>query len=376
MNISLRQKSLKDGRISLFLDYYLPKAKQIRRKESLKLYLYSNPKSKPQKEHNKNTLILAESIRSRQLLKLQHEEHDFSHLIRDKDTNSKKSFIAYFREQTKKKINNKSSYGIWNSVLHYITKYAGTNGVFIQDIDKQWVEGFKEYLLSKNAPDNNITLSVNTAHIYFSKFKTSIRQAQKDKLLNHNPCEDVAHIQQEEKEREFLTLEELKALVKTECRYPILKKAFLFSALTGLRKSDILKMKWRELQYSKEQGWYIRFTQKKTKGTETLPISTQARDLLGEPNEDKGTLVFNGLKYDGSTSIRIQRWILNAGISKKITFHCARHTFATLQLTFGTDIYTVSKLLGHRVLKTTQIYAKIIDQKKVDAVNSIPNLDI
>ena len=68
--------------------------------------------------------------------------------------------------------------------------------------------------------------------------------------------------------------------------------------------------------------------------------------------------------------------MMKAGISKTITFHCARHTFATLQLTNGTDIYTVSKLLGHRELKTTQLYAKIIDDKKIEATNAIPNLNL
>ncbi len=373
MNISLRQKTLKDGRISLFLDYYLPKARQTRKKESLKLYLHPSPRTKIEKEHNKKTLILAESIRSKQLLKLQHDEHDFSHLIKDKEVTPKRSIVAYFKEQTQKRTG--SSYGIWKSVLQYIIKYVGTDHVTLEDIDKDWVEGFKKYLQSENTPDNHIPLSVNTAHIYFSKFRTVIRQACKDKLLDHNPCNDVAHIVREETEREFLTLEELKTVVKTTCQYPHLKKAFIFSALTGLRKSDIQKMRWSELQYSKEQGWYLRFTQQKTKKTETLPISEQARDLLGEP-DDKEALVFKGFKFDTTTSLKLQVWMLASGITKKITFHCARHTFATLQLTIGTDIYTVSKLLGHKILKTTQIYAQIIDQKKVDAVNNIPNLSL
>ena len=63
--------------------------------------------------------------------------------------------------------------------------------------------------------------------------------------------------------------------------------------------------------------------------------------------------------------------MLKAGITKNITFHCARHTYATLQLTLGTDIYTVSKLLGHKELRTTQIYAKVIDDKKKEAANKI-----
>lgn len=116
--------------------------------------------------------------------------------------------------------------------------------------------------------------------------------------------------------------------------------------------------------------WYIRFRQNKTKGAEKLPLSDQARDLLkeiGKPEER----VFKGLKYSAWHNLKLQQWVMKAGISKTITFHCARHTYATLQLTLGTDIFTVSKLLGHKDIRTTQIYAKIIDEKKMEAANRI-----
>ena len=141
-----------------------------------------------------------------------------------------------------------------------------------------------------------------------------------------------------------------------------------------MRWSDVQKMTWAEVQFSNEIGHYIRFRQKKTKGAETQPISEQAFELLGErtiPDER----VFVGLKYSAWHNLKLQQWVMKAGISKTITFHCARHTYATLQLTLGTDIYTVSKLLGHKDLKTTQIYAKIIDERKKEAANKI-KLDI
>jgi integrase len=117
-------------------------------------------------------------------------------------------------------------------------------------------------------------------------------------------------------------------------------------------------------------GYYIRFRQKKTKGVETLPISEQAYSLLGEQGENPNK-IFEGLNYSTWSNLKLQQWVMKAGISKTITFHCARHTYATLQLTMGTDIYTVSKLLGHKELRTTQIYAKVIDDKKKDAANRI-----
>ena len=159
-------------------------------------------------------------------------------------------------------------------------------------------------------------------------------------------------------------------LVPVECELPELKKAFLFSALTGLRWSDIAKLKWSEIQHSNEYGYYIRFRQKKTKGAETQPISEQAVNLLGERKEPEDK-IFDALNYSAWSNLKLQQWIYRAGIHKDITFHCARHTYATLQLTLGTDIYTVSKMLGHKELRTTQIYAKIIDEKKHEAANKI-----
>ena len=92
--------------------------------------------------------------------------------------------------------------------------------------------------------------------------------------------------------------------------------------------------------------------------------------MLGD-RDDKDERVLKGLKYSAWHNLKLQQWMLRAGISKTITFHCARHTYATLQLTLGTDIYTVSKLLGHKELKTTQVYAKIIDDKKKEAAGKI-----
>lgn len=170
----------------------------------------------------------------------------------------------------------------------------------------------------------------------------------------------------------YLTIDELKKLAQTECEYPNIKKAFLFSCLTGLRRSDILKLTWGEVH---EQGEFTRiiFKQKKTKGLEYLDLTPQAAELMGErgkPNEN----VFGDIYSPSCTNEAIKRWVLRAGIDKEITFHCGRHTFAVMMLDLGTDIYTVSKLLGHRELSTTQIYARVLDKNKQKAVQQIPKI--
>ncbi len=138
--------------------------------------------------------------------------------------------------------------------------------------------------------------------------------------------------------------------------------------------SDVKSITWGKIRHTEGAGWHLEYTQKKTKGAEILPISDQAVNILGErkTNEDQ---IFKNLSYHTHMNNQLQQWVTDAGIGKKITFHCARHTFATLQLSMDTDIYTVSKLLGHRHLKTTEIYAKVIDKKKIDAVKKIPILE-
>ena len=119
----------------------------------------------------------------------------------------------------------------------------------------------------------------------------------------------------------------------------------------------------------------MKLNQKKTKGVETLPISEQAYGFtIGSDNPKEmvqDEKVFQGLKYSAYHNKHLFQWIGAAGITKNITFHCFRHTYATLQLMKGTDIYTVSKMLGHKDLKTTQVYAKIVDEAKRKAADRI-----
>jgi integrase len=179
----------------------------------------------------------------------------------------------------------------------------------------------------------------------------------------------------EDTHREYLILEELQKLAKTECTSPLLKKTFLFSSLTGLRWSDVSRLTWGQLKFSEAEGWALHYTQKKTKKAEMLPVSDQAIMILGKKIETDNP-IFGSLRYGTQMNKVLKEWIKDAGINKRITFHCARHSFATLQLSLDTDIYTVSKLLGHRHLRTTEIYAKVIDKKKIEAARKIPQIHL
>ena len=152
-----------------------------------------------------------------------------------------------------------------------------------------------------------------------------------------------------------------------------MKQAFLFSCLCGLRVSDIRKLKWSDLQKSGERI-RIEIKMQKTKEPLYLPISDEALKWLPQRGEAKDDDFIFPLTHEGTINNILQKWAKAAGVTKHISFHVARHTHATMMLTLGADLYTVSKVLGHKNIATTQIYAKIVDKKKEEAISLIPNL--
>lgn len=364
MKVTLRQR-LKGRKISLYLEFYSNGKRQY---EYLNLYLTPDPEkgslTKAEKDDNKKILALAETIRSRRHLEIQNSIYDFH----DKEK-LKTFFIMYMESLAEKRKGSKGNYGNWDSTIKHLKKYCPKDIQFNQ-INKNFVDGFRDYLLKDATTKTTKAISTNTKYSYFNKFKAALKLAVRDGILKTNPADMVEDLPQGEPVREFLTLDELKTLAKTDSKNKLMKQAFIFACLTGLRFSDIQKLKWSELQHSAELGYYIRFVQQKTKGSETLPISEEAFNLLGERGAPSDK-VFPNLIYSDSRNADLHKWVITAGIDKHITFHCSRHTYATLQLTLGTDIFTVSKLLGHRNLKTTQIYANVIDEKKTLAANRI-----
>jgi integrase len=361
MTVKLRRRS-KGKMISLYLEYYSRGKKSY---DYLQLYLYpkSSKLTREQKEHNKEIELLAESIKAQRYLQIKNGQFGFQ----DKHKLNA-SFYKYIESLAEKRKESKGNYENWNSTLKHLRMFQ--EDATFAEVDAKWLLRFKEHLQTTAKTPAKVALAENSQCSYFNKVRAALKQAVKDEIILKNPAELVPGIKPGDHEREFLTHEELQAIAKVDCEIPIIKRAFLFSALTGLRWSDIQKLTWAEVQHSRDNGYYLRFIQQKTKGVETLPISQQAYLLLGERGEPSER-VFVGLKYSAWHNLKLQQWVMRGGISKTITFHCARHTNATLHLTLGTDIYTVSKMLGHKQLKTTQIYARIIDMKKKEAAEKI-----
>ena len=368
----ISKKNLEKGKSkknSLYLMYHDEDTKK-RSTEWLNLYLYDKPKDFLEKEHNKETQQLAEAIRAQKVLDYQSKKNGFVSSI-----SGKIGFVEYFKSLVDKKYESNGNYGNWYSTHKHLKNFLKGKDIQISKVDELFLENFKIYLLTSKISNRNGRLSQNSALSYFNKVRTALKEAYYNKMIVENPTNRVKGIKEKETDRQYLTFEELQKLVNTDCDYPTMKDAFIFSCLTGLRFSDVKSLKWKNIYYDKENGYLIKFTQQKTKGVEYLPINKQAVDILGERKNDDD-VIFENLVYSAYHNKILRKWVEKAGIEKHITYHSSRHTFATLHLTMNTDIYTVSKLLGHRYLKTTEIYAKVIDKKKIEAVTNIPKLDL
>lgn len=375
MKISLKKKKLKDGKQSLYLEFYNGSyinnegvKKHNRTFEYLKLYILESPKTLKEKKTNKETLELAEQILALRKADLIQGKYNIKN-----DRKSKTNFLQYYTKLKEERYESKGNYDNWDAAYKHIEAFC-PQGITFDNIDEDFVRRFKRYLDKESRTKGGTPLSQNSKYTYYNKFRASLRQAFEDGYLDKNVIKAVKGFDQGESKREYLTMSELQAMAKASCKYKILKNAFLFSCLTGLRWSDINKLTWSEVR-DEDHGSRIIFRQKKTDGLEYLYISQQARNILGDRQQEIDR-VFIGLKYGAHFNAEILRWCMRAGITKHITFHSARHTNAVLLLENGADIYTVSKRLGHKELRTTEIYAKIIDTKMKEAAEIIPEIDI
>ena len=364
MKVSLRKRKMQSGRTSLYLDIYNQGKREY---EYLELFLVV-PKTSDDRKQNKENLAMAEAMRGKRQLEIQKGIYGF----KSTRVNENEDFLAFYEQMLEERYNTGSNYDNWFSALKYIKLYS--NGkIKFKDLTPEFVEGFKNYLLTAKIPGRGVKLSQNSCVSYFNKFRAAINKAFELRKLEDNPVQRVKSIRQADPNRQYLTLEELKRLKKTECKSEILKHAFLFSCLTGLRWSDVHNLKWKDIEHSKKMGTRIIFRQQKTDGQEYHPIDKQALEYLPEKG-DPFDRVFEGLKYSAEMNIKLAQWVLKAGITKTITFHCARHTYAVLLLSNNVGIATVSQMLGHRELKTTLLYAKVIDSMKQDAATKIPKI--
>lgn len=382
--VRIRFKQLSNGNQSIYLEYYtgdvIRKENYVggkRKYEFLKLYLISE-RTREDKAKNEATLALAKAIQSKRIVEVQNDAHGFQ------NTNKSRVNLLDYLENIGKQSAEQGSRNYARTVLNTVRALKLFRGDYIafRDVDKEFLSEFTDYLrqMPKASKYGVLKaggrLSNNSVVSYYGTLRTAINRAYKEGIITVNPTKEfdfASKVRQEPSRREYLTIDELKTLINTECRHEIVKRAFLFSCLCGLRVSDIRKLRWCDLQQS---GGRVRIeiTMQKTKEPLYLPISDEALKWLPERGEANDSDFIFPLTHEGTVNDTLQHWAKVAGITKHISFHTARHTHATMMLTLGADLYTVSKLLGHKNIATTQIYARIVDKKKEEAIGLIPNL--
>ena len=366
--IRLRTKKLSNGNLSLYLDFYRDGKREY---EFLKLYLVPE-KTKADKIKNEETLRTANAIKAQKIVALQNEEHGF--IVCSK---SKIKFIDFMVAQAEN-YEERGSYAYAQSIrnsIYHLRKYKG-DAVTLRQVDKAYLLGYIDFLNTTGGKYNK-PLSDAAKALYFDVVVIALNKAVKDEIIPTNPAHKINYKdrpQQGEATKQYLTFEEVKSLVATPCKYEVLKQAFLFACFCGLRYSDIKGLEWGKIQKIKSGEMQVEIKQQKTGEPLYLPLSANALQWLPERGLAKDSDKVFALPHVSTVEKFLPIWAKDAGINKHITFHVSRHTNATLMLSFGADIYTVSKLLGHTNVKTTQIYAKIVDENKRKAVNLIPEI--
>lgn len=368
--VYLRRRERSNGNTALFLDMT---AGGLRKHEYLNLYLVPE-RTREDRARNRETLALAESIKAQRIVELQQVKFGIESPV-TKDV----LFYDYLQVIIDRKDGTTKT--SWENCRAHLVRYEPNTRLRIADITPRWVQGFRDYLDFKamqwDIDDRKRDvrpkpIAQGTKALMFQKVCSLFNVAVKDGVLARNPSLGVERFKEPESDREFLTVEEMRRLAKVPAPSEALGRAFFFSCLTGLRWSDVVKLTWREVQKVGDVHRIV-FKQQKTRSQEYLDINDQAADLMGERGADNAK-VFAGLGAIQQARVGIAAWVKSAGINKHITFHCARHSFAIMMLDAGVDLYTLSKLMGHKSIESTQIYAKILDKHKQAAITRIPKI--
>ena len=369
--VRIREKNLLDGSISLYLDIYY---RGNRKKEGLKLYLVPEINATT-KMQNANTRKLAEQIKAQRILDIQKE----GLVDWEKVKKSRLTLSAWFGQYVEdnaelSESSKRSKRNVQARVEQYLS-HIGKPDLSLKEVDKEFCKGFIAFLKTCTFNDGKKTLSCTTCRIFVNRFGSALAKAVREGFIEHNPFTLLEAKEKPQKlvaDREFLTIEEVKSVMSTPCRYKIVKKAFLFSCFTGLRYSDMKALNWSEIHSAADgKTEYIDHVQIKTKDRVTIPLSEEAKKWMPERIEGVDN-IFHQLTITHTTvEVVLKEWMEAAGIQKHITYHCSRHTAATMLLTLGASIYVVSKILGHKSIKMTEVYAKIVDKKKLETVNLV-----
>lgn len=388
--VRIRFKELANGNKSAYLDIYM---EGRRRYEFLKLYLVPEVDAGA-KEANANTLQAIRAIQAQRILDITNRkagiDKDYGNLLLV-------DWLRQFQDMRLKSGQSAKRAEQIGSAIKHIEAFNDGRRVRMKDVDEKYCKEFVNYLKdakSRTATIKAKALSKASAQSYFIVLASALKEAKRQKLIPTNPAdnlsvEDKKVIKAEAAEVGYLTIEELQAMMS--CTYKgqnkLLRRAFLFACFTGFRISDIRTLKWGEVK-NNQGSVYIHKLVQKTNSFVDLPLPEQAIYWLPNrgnakdsdcvfPTADKWSRlklqeVLPATQWCVNTEIR--RWATRAGVCKHITFHMSRHTYATTLITLGADLFTVQKLLGHKNIQTTQVYAELVGKKKREAVSLLDSV--
>ena len=363
--VRLREKELANGVRSLYLDIYVNGKRSY---EFLKLYLI--PETNPQaKVQNENTMRAASTIKLNRILEITNNKAG----LKNTSVRAKmllKDWMETFRQaQEQKGVKDQK---LIHNTIHALTAY--NINVAMRDVNRDYIIGLTNFLRNDYRSPRGKKLKDYSVINYLGCLRNALNMAVREDVIADNPIMKLSaqdKVKAPESQREFLTIEEVQQLEATDSPYPHIKQAFLFACYTGLRCSDVRSITWGKIVKDGEK-YRLHTVMFKTKRPFYIPLSKKAMQWMperGDKTDDD--LIFENIPIQVNTKLYLQPWLDKAGITKPITFHCSRHTFGTMMLTLGADIYTTSKLMGHTKVEVTQIYAKIINKKKDDAVSLI-----
>lgn len=369
--IKLREKKLANGNISLYLDIY---DKGERSYEYLKLYLVPETDNAA-KIHNENVRQAAEAIKAQKTLQYINNEAG----IKTNNNLSKVLVIDWVEQFMEKSKLNHRGLGFFNMVSYmkkYLVSFLGDSikTKKLKDVDETFCRDFLKHLKVARIGKRK-QLSPTTVHHYFFTWNNCLERAVAENIIQKNPINTLKALKETpprpDVEKPYLTVDEVKKLIETDCLDADLKKAFLFACNTGLRESDIVGLKWENINFDGNY-WRLSIIMKKTLKPIELLLTDGARKWLPEkPTIAKDKDFVFHLHTISCCNNRLKKWAKSAGISKNISMHTARHTFGTVAISNGVDISTVASLMGHKSMQTTIIYAKSVSKVRDAAVEKI-----
>lgn len=366
--IKIRFKAMKNGYQSIYLDCYHDGRRSY---EYLKLYLVPETDDKAVRQ-NAAAMRKAEATLKERLRELKKLPSSNKRLMQESVPQTDltlSEWLARFKEIQRSR-GVKCLCAI--DQLCNIFIGMGNNDVKLKAVDKDFCLSFMEYLKTGYRTADGRLLKSKTIFNRQCTLITALNVAVREGLIPSNPMDKLSRHERAKtnrRKREYLTIDEVKALIATPCRREDIKSSYLFACNCGLRLGDVRKLKWGDITKDGDK-WMLSVVMNKSEKPVHIPLGVQARRWLPKrKGADAGSLVFESLPNDTNLTVHLKAWAAKAGITKAVTYHTSRHTFATMLLALGADLYTVSKLLGHSKIKNTQVYAEIISRRKDEAVN-------